>query len=156
MNIECVQEKLKEAVGYAERISSKHATLPVLSCLLFDATQKNQLTIKATNLDLGIEITLPVKTNQEGIVAVPSTTMNSFLVNATGDDKGVTLETVQGNLKVNTTRNSGVIKIQQHEDSQSIPKVPSEYRTYFSVLKELSDTKYYQDVIKECSYFRKY
>lgn len=126
MNIECVQEKLKEAVGYADRISSKHATLPVLSCLLFDASQKNQVTIKATNLDLGIEVTLPVKTNVEGVVAVPSTTINSFLINATGDEKGVILETVQGNLKINTTRNSGLIKIQPHDDFPSIPKVSSE------------------------------
>jgi len=126
MNIECVQEKLKEAVGYADRISSKHPTLPVLSCLLFDASEKNVLVIKATNLDLGIEITIPVKTNQTGMVAIPSTTLNSFLINSTGDEKGVVLETVQGNLKVNTTRNSGLIKIQPHDDFPSIPKVSSD------------------------------
>ncbi|MDO8430600.1 MAG: DNA polymerase III subunit beta [Candidatus Taylorbacteria bacterium] len=125
MNIECVQEKLKEAVGYADRIANKHTTLPVLSCLLFDASQKNQLTIKATNLDLGIEISVPIKTNQEGVVAVPSSTINSFLMNAVGDEKAVVIETSQGNLKINTTRNSGVIKIQPHEDFPSIPRVPS-------------------------------
>jgi len=126
MNIECVQDKLREAVGYAERISSKHATLPVLSCLLFDASEKNTLTIKATNLDLGIEITVPVKTIQSGIVAVPSTTLNSFLINSTSDERGVVLESIQGNLKVNTTRNSGLIKIQPHDDFPSIPRVSSE------------------------------
>ncbi len=126
MNIECIQEKLKEAVSYADRISNKHSTLPVLSCLLFDATQKNQLTIRATNLDLGIEITIPVKTNSEGTVAIPSSTISSFLNNATADEKGVILETVQGNLKINTTRNSGIIKIQPHEDFPSIPRVSSE------------------------------
>lgn len=125
MNIECVQEKLREAVGYTERIASKHATLPVLSCLLFDASVKNQLTIKATNLDLGIEVTIPVKTNETGIAAVPSTTINSFLINAVSDDKGVSLGMSQGNLKVSTTRNSGVIKTIPHEDFPSIPKVES-------------------------------
>lgn len=126
MKIECVQEKLKEVVDYASRISSKHGTLPVLSCLLFDATQKNQLIIKATNLDLGIEISIPVKTHEGGIVAVPSSTINSFLINSTGDEKGVILETIQGNLKINSTRNSGLIKIQPHDDFPSIPKVSSE------------------------------
>ncbi len=126
MNIECVQEKLKWAVGFADHISNKHTTLPVLSCLLFDATIKNQLTIKATNLDLGIEINIPVKTIKEGIVAVPSSTINSFLINAVSDEKGVILETTQGNLKVNTTRNSGLIKIQSHEDFPSIPRVAQE------------------------------
>jgi DNA polymerase-3 subunit beta len=126
MNIECAQEKLKEAVSYADRIASKHATLPVLSCLFFDASQKNQLIIKATNLDLGIEITIPIKTNEPGITAIPSTTINSFLINAIGDEKGVVLETNQSNIKITTTRNSGVIKTQPHEDFPTIPKVPDE------------------------------
>lgn len=126
MNIECVQEKLKESIGYMERIANKHMTLPVLSCLLFDASQKNSLTIKATNLDLGIEITLPVKTTETGIVAVPAATLNSFLINSMSDDRGVILETNQGNLKISTARNSSLIKTQSHEDFPSIPKVTSE------------------------------
>ena len=123
MNIECVQEKLKEAVGYAEHIASKHMTLPVLSCLLFDATQKNILTIKATNLDLGVEIVVPVKTNQEGIAAIPASIINSFLSSATGEEKTVALEVIQGNLKISTPRNSGVIKTLPHDDFPSIPRV---------------------------------
>ncbi len=126
MNIECVQEKLKEAIGYAERVANKHMTLPVLSCLLFDASIQNKLTIKATNLDLGIEITIQVKTVETGIVAVPSITINSFLINATSDDKGVKLANSHGNLKISTTRNSGVIKTQPHEDFPSIPRVDGE------------------------------
>jgi DNA polymerase-3 subunit beta len=126
MNIECVQDKLREAVSYAERISSKHATLPVLSCLLFDASEKNILKIKSTNLDLGIEITVPVKTIESGIVAVPSSTLNSFLINSTSDERGITLENVQGSLKINTTRNSGLIKLQSPDDFPSIPRVSSE------------------------------
>lgn len=122
MKIECVQEKLKEAVGYMERVANKHMTLPVLSCLLFDASQKNSLTIKATNLDLGIEINLPVKTLETGVVAVPANTINSFLINAMGDEKGVLLETSQGNIKISTPRNSSLIKTQSHEDFPSIPK----------------------------------
>lgn len=126
MKIECVQEKLKQSVEYASRISNKHTTLPVLSCLLFDASQKNQLTIKATNLDLGIEITIPIKTVEEGVVAIPSSTINSFLINATAEEKAVVLETSQGNLKIDTPRNSGLIKVQQHDDFPTIPKVSSD------------------------------
>ena len=126
MNIECLQEKLKEGVGYAERIANKKAALPVLSCLLFDASEKNTLTIKATNLDLGIEITLPIKTIEAGVVAVPASTINSFLINSPGDERGVTLETSQSNLKVSTARNSGVIKTLPHDDFPSIPRVSSE------------------------------
>ncbi len=123
MNIECIQDRLREAIGYVERVANKHMTLPVLSCILFDASVKNQLTLKATNLDLGIEITIPIKTNETGMMAVPSTTINSFLINAISDDKGVNLSLSQGNLKISTTRNSGIIKTLSHEDFPSIPKV---------------------------------
>lgn len=126
MKIECIQEKLKEAVGYADRISNKNATLPVLACLLFDASQKNQLTIKATNLDLGIEMVVPVKTVEGGVIAIPSHTINSFLINSTSDEKGITLETDHSNLKIKTTHNSGLIKVSPHEDFPSIPKVSNE------------------------------
>jgi DNA polymerase-3 subunit beta len=134
MRIECAQEKIKEAVGFTDRIAGKHATLPVLSCLLFDASQKNTLTIKSTNLDLGIEVSIPVKTIEEGIVAIPSSVINSFLNNATSDDKGVSLETVQGSLKVNTTRNSGLIKLQPHEDFPSIPRVDTDNKFSLNAL----------------------
>ncbi len=125
MKIECSQQKLKEIVEQASRISSKHATLPVLSCLLFDASKKNQLIVRATNLDLGIEISTTVKTIEEGVVAIPSSTINSFLINAVADEKGVVLETTQGNVKIDTTHNSGLIKMMPHEDFPSIPKISS-------------------------------
>lgn len=123
MNIECVQEKIKEAIGYTERIANKHMTLPVLSCLLLDGSKKNLLTIKATNLDLGIEVTIPVKTTEVGIVAIPSLVINSFLMNTIEDQKGITLKATENNLKVTTTHNSAIIKTQPHEDFPTIPRI---------------------------------
>jgi DNA polymerase-3 subunit beta len=126
MNIECTQGKLKEAIGYMDRIANKHMTLPVLSCLLFDATEKNLLKIKATNLDLGIETSISVKTIESGIIAVPSATINSFLINSIGDEKNISLESIQGNLKIKTAHNSGVIKTHSADDFPTIPRVSSE------------------------------
>ncbi|HEY9583854.1 MAG TPA: DNA polymerase III subunit beta [Candidatus Paceibacterota bacterium] len=121
MNIECSQEKLKEAISYVDHIANKHITLPVLSCVLLDASVKNSLTIKATNLDLGIEISIPVKTLETGIVAVPSHILNSFLVNALGET--VSLKLADGNLQVKTVHNSAIIKTQTYDDFPSIPRV---------------------------------
>ncbi len=123
MKIECAQEKLKEGIKYAERIAGKHTTLPVLSCLILDCSLKNQLTIKSTNLDLGIEISIPIKTNELGIVAVPATTINSFIGNIIDSERIIKLETDQGNLKITTSNSSATIKTQPHEDFPSIPRV---------------------------------
>lgn len=123
MRIECVQEKLKEGIRYAERITGKHMTLPVLSCLVIDATGKNNIIIKSTNLDLGIEINIPAKIEEAGIVAVAGSVINSFVENIIGGEKGIKLESDQNNLKITTQQGSGIIKTVPHEDFPSIPRI---------------------------------
>jgi DNA polymerase-3 subunit beta len=120
MNIECVKEKLVYALSKAERITSKNITLPVLSCLLLEAKNSN-LVIKATNLDLGIEITIPVKVIKPGKVAVSGSVLNSFVGNL--NDKNITLEEVTGNLKVKTINSESVIKAYPVDDFPNIPKI---------------------------------
>ena len=60
MKIECLKEKLHLAVSKAEKIVGKNLNLPVLSCLLLE-TKGNNLIIRSTNLDLGLEVSIPVK-----------------------------------------------------------------------------------------------
>src|SRR3990167_6805686 len=100
MNIECIKEKLSYAISKAERITGKNITLPILSCVLLDA-HDSLLTIKATNLDIGIETTIPVKVNTPGTIAVSGSVLYNFISNIT-NDKNITLEVTQGNLKVST------------------------------------------------------
>lgn len=125
MRIECAQEKLREAVGLAERISGKHMTLPVLSCLFLDAGKKNTLTVRATNLDLGIEIVIPAKVEEVGSAAIPGATLASFIGGISGGEKGVRIEIQQGNVKISTPKSSGIIKTLPHEDFPSLPRVDS-------------------------------
>ncbi len=122
MKIECIKEKLTKAVSRAERVAGKNQTLPVLGCILFEAT-KGGVTIKATNLDLGIEINVPAKVVREGKVAVPSTTLNTFL-STIQNDKNITIEVVENNtIKVLAPKTSTTIKTLPHEDFPSIPRV---------------------------------
>ena len=132
MKIECVQEKIKEAVGLAERVAGKHMTLPVLSCLLLDATSKNNLIIKSTNLDLGIEISIPAKIDEVGMVAVPSQILKSFIESVTAEDKSIKLVTDQNNLKVVTARSSGSIKTIIADDFPSIPRITDGNKFYLN------------------------
>lgn len=121
MKLECVREKLAEAVSKAEKITSKNATLPILKCILFEA-QKNSLIVRSTNLDIGIEMIIPAKVDVEGTVAVPGSTINSFLAHL-GGEKGVNLELKDGNLCVSTLKTSAVIKAYPTEDYPTLPKV---------------------------------
>jgi DNA polymerase-3 subunit beta len=124
MKIECLKEKLSVALLYAERITGKNLTLPVLSCILLEA-KDNSLTIRSTNLDLGIEIHVPVKVEKEGSVAVPGQTISQFINNLQGD-KNIKLEVVDGNLAISSAMGSTTIKSMPSEDFPTIPVVPEE------------------------------
>lgn len=132
MKIECVQEKLKSGISLAEKIAGKNMTLPVLSCLLLDATSKNNLIIKSTNLDLGIEVSLPAKIEEGGIITVPAQVLNSFVNSLIDNEKGIRLITDQNNLNILTARNSGSIKTTISDDFPIIPKVSNENKFYLN------------------------
>ncbi len=133
MKIECSRDKLVEAIGKAEKITGKNLTLPVLSCILFEAQGRN-LILRATNLDIGIEISLPVKVEVEGKVAVPGSIINSFVSNV--QSKNIHLEVVEGNLKVTSDTTTTVIKSINNEDFPTIPKLEGE-KTLILNAKEL-------------------
>jgi DNA polymerase-3 subunit beta len=122
MKIECLKEKLSEAVSRTEKVSSKNATLPVLKCLLFNA-DKNSLQIRATNLDVGVECTLPIKVEESGTVAVLGGVLSSFLNNL-GNSKTIKIETDgDGSVKVSSEKTTTTIKTLNAEDFPGLPNV---------------------------------
>ncbi len=122
MNIECVQEKILEGIQRTERIAGKHITLPVLSCLLFEAKKNNTLTIKATNLSLGIEVVIPAKVEEEGSAAIPAGIVSS-LVSGIRTSKNITITSQEQNILIKSSSVNGVIKTMPHEEFPNIPKV---------------------------------
>ena len=121
MKTEVLKEKLNDAVFRAEKVAGRNMSLPVLNCLFLEA-KNNELVIRATNLDVGIEIKIPAKTEKTGIICVPAVVLNNFIQNIISD-KNITLETKDGNLKVSTPKNATLIKSINHEDFPNIPKI---------------------------------
>ena len=74
MHIELDRIKLQQALELVGRVSTKHVTLPVLQCVLLDI-KKESLTLKATNLEIGIESKIDLKNDEEFQIAVPATTL---------------------------------------------------------------------------------
>lgn len=122
MKIECVKEKLSEAVFRTEKIASKSATLPVLKCLLFNA-DKGTLEIKATNLDVGVECSVAVKVQEPGKVAIIGGVLANFLNNL-GESKSVVIETVgEAGIQVSSDRTKTTIKTLNSDDFPDLPHV---------------------------------
>lgn len=120
MHVECVKEKLESAIIKAGRATGKNVTLPVLQCVLLEVSD-NQLLIRATNLDLGVEVSVPVKAHQDGVVAVPSDILASYLSHISDDN--VTLKQEEGYLEVSTQNAATHIKTFNHEDFPTLPEV---------------------------------
>ncbi|MDB5254092.1 MAG: Beta sliding clamp [Parcubacteria group bacterium] len=121
MKIECIKERLSESVSKAEKIAGKNPTLPVLAGLFLEA-KDNTLTIRATNLDLGISTTVPAKVIEPGQVVVPAQILSSFL-NSLSKEKSITLELVDQVLKVVTSNTETSIKTLNLEDFPIVPTI---------------------------------
>jgi DNA polymerase-3 subunit beta len=121
MKIESIKDKLEGALTKAEKITSKNTTLPVLSGLLLTANQ-NSLNIKATNLDLGISITIPVKVIESGSVVVPANVISSF-ISSLSKDHSINISTKDQVLEVKTPTTKTNIKTLPEEDFPIIPEI---------------------------------
>ncbi len=122
MKTELHLSQFKKIIGLSEKIAKKNMTLPVLSCLLFEIN-KTTLNIKATNLDVGVELSIPAKSDSESIVAVPAQTISSFVSQLNDQDGTVRMELVSGNLHISSTRSKVIIKTVPPEDFPSIPRI---------------------------------
>src|SRR3989344_233332 len=121
MKLEIFKTKLHWALGAAERVTGKNLSLPALGFIKLEA-QKRGLAIRATNLDLGVEIVLPAKIEQEGEALISGSILVNFLSHLTRDDK-VKLELVNNNLIITSTHTKSVLTTQSTEDFPSIPKL---------------------------------
>jgi len=123
MKVELPKEKLLAAVNLAEKVSGKDISHPILSNIFFLA-EKNTLTVRATNLDLGVEFTIPARVEQDGIVVVSGKTLLSLLVNMY---KGVnvSLSLDGNNLVVSDDGSKSLLKVHPSEDFPTIPDIKS-------------------------------
>lgn len=121
MYLECSKDKILDAITRIEKTTNKNAALPVLSCALLVVSGKS-LTVKATNLEVGVEITLPVKVTSEGVVAVPSQLLQQTL-NAVKSNKPISISE-EGGLLVITSENSKTsLKTLSFEEFPLIPRI---------------------------------
>lgn len=128
MKIEIPKDKLQAVLNKAQRLTGKHLSLPILSHILLVA-KRGFLTVRATNLDMGVEYAIPVKVEREGVAAVPAGVFSSFVSNL-GTVRGVLLEEVGGKITVKAAGATAVINGVGSDDFPTIPKADG---TPFSV-----------------------
>ena len=124
MKFQCQRDRFINAFSKAEKVTSKGGVNPILKAVLIEG-KNGFVTLKATNLDLGIEVTLPVKMDQAGTLAVSSSILGSFV---SGLDKEKTLSFVKDEdiLKVSTEYSSASLKLYAHEEFPLIPRIETD------------------------------
>lgn len=130
MKVECLKDKLRESINVAERVVGKNLALPILSSLLLEA-KDNSLIIKATNLDIGLEIEVSAKIEEEGCVAISAGVISSFLNNLNKEDK-VKIVDKNNNLHFSTKTSSTLIKCFIADDFPIIPRVTTDNPFYLN------------------------
>jgi DNA polymerase-3 subunit beta len=121
MKLECEKSKIEPMIQKVSKLASKHLTLPVLSCVFLDVLSDNKLVIKSTNLDIGIEIKIKIKTIEKGVLAVPANILLNVLSSI--KENNLVFESKGDNLKISSNKNSVIIKCLPHDDFPSIPKL---------------------------------
>lgn len=120
MHVTLDTKALSEKLELVGRVSTKHITLPVLQCVLLEA-KGGVLTLRGTNLEIGVEVTVPADVTAEGSIAVPAATLIQIVNLHT--QKDIVLKAEGTTLAVEGGRSSTQIKSIPHEEFPKIPKL---------------------------------
>lgn len=114
------QELLKHAL-LVERVSGKNLSLPALNGVQIVA-EKNALILRATNLDLGVEVRVAAKVESTGSLIVPGTLL-SQIVGSSFQGDSVELKDTDGVLHIITSDGESEVKTLSDEDFPTLPSI---------------------------------
>jgi len=120
------KNELLPQLELANKVSTKHVTLPVLQCVLLEAT-KDRLIIKATNLEIGIETSITAKSEETGAIAVPASTLTQTITFL--NENEITLRVEENVLVVESNGSETNIKSIPHDEFPTIPKLEGKAQT---------------------------
>lgn len=124
MILETVVEKILFCFENAGRLTAKNPSLPALANVLF-LVKNNTAKIRSTNLSIGVEFDLVVKSESNGVVALDSKTICNFLNSLPKNEKlKITLKDTS--LTFTTKNNTTTIKTYPYEDFPTLPTVSGE------------------------------
>lgn len=115
--------KLSKSLSYASRAVSNKPNIPVLSNIQIEA-KKNSIDISATNLDMGIQISVPGQIESTGKTTVNGKYISDF-VNATKSDS-INIEQDENNLILKTSGSEAKFTTISAEEFPVLPQIKGE------------------------------
>lgn len=118
MKITCKTAELASVLGKAARAVPPSATLPALGAVLLEA-RKESLSVRATNLDMGIALDLPARVEEEGALLLPTRLFADLVRKLPGEETTVKSEGMSAVIT------SGITRATVHGlDPESFPEAP--------------------------------
>jgi DNA polymerase-3 subunit beta len=121
MKIETTVQKLSQSVNKLQKVSSKNLSLPILENILL-INKNNTLLIRSTNLHVGVEISIIVKSDVDGEISVNLDVFTSIINSLNKEDK-IFLELKDKILKIKTKSSEMEINTYDSSDFPSLPKI---------------------------------
>lgn len=119
------------AVATVARFSERRVlTLPALSGIAIEAKEKS-ITLRATNLETGIEIFCEGVVKKPGNVAIPANILKEITSSLSGDGM-VTLEQSKETIILSTEKGKSTIKTLPYDDVPTLG-IPKDIKTNFSI-----------------------
>lgn len=122
MNISCLQENLQRGLAHVARAVATKSTLPVLGNILL-ATDRGQLKLAATNLEIAITCWIGCQIEEEGSITVPARLLTDFIGSLPNDRVTLQVDKRAQALLVRCARAKATIKGIDAEDFPIIPTV---------------------------------
>ncbi len=119
MKFKTKKDEFGKSIAKLAGISVKHVSLPVLGCFLFE-TKDSKLYVRATNLNVGVEVHIKAVVEQDGIFAIEASLLNSVISSMKGDDF-ISCVFENNLFKITTDQNKVSLKTQSHEDFPALP-----------------------------------
>ncbi|HEX7042517.1 MAG TPA: DNA polymerase III subunit beta [Patescibacteria group bacterium] len=113
MKVTLLSENLQKKLSLSNHAISSRNQLPILSHVLLD-TKDERLYIHSTDLEIGIQTSIPAQIDEEGSVAVPAKLFLE-LISSLPQDK-ITLETVDGSLQIKGKKTKTIIQTSPKEE----------------------------------------
>lgn len=118
MKVSCLKRDLIKGIGIAEDMISLKGILPILSNLLIE-TNENSLHIVATDLEAGIECTIPAQITEAGGITIPARKISEVIkllpdieININTENNILVIDYKKGFFKINGL------------DKEDFPKLP--------------------------------
>lgn len=125
MKLSLMQEALQKALAHVSRAVATRTSLPVLGNVLL-TTDRGQLKLAATNLEIGITYWVDCRVEEEGSITVPARLLADFVGNLPNDLVKLEVDRRTLGLRVGSTRSKATVKGIDAEDFPAIPSVEGE------------------------------